>query len=223
MTVILIVATFTIFLLIDYFYSKRRGVLPVARTDRAFAPAPRLQPAIVAGFRLPENVRYHPGHTWALSESPKLVRIGMDDFAAKLLGKVSRINLPQRGQWIRQGQKIASVYRDGNATELVSPIEGMVTDVNQAVLQDPEASRRDPYGDGWLLTVQSPDASTNFRNLLGGGVARRWMEEAAARLRAMMPAVAGAVAQDGGLAVDDLVSHLPDQKWTELTREFFLT
>jgi glycine cleavage system H lipoate-binding protein len=223
MTVILIVATFTIFLLIDYFYSKRRGVLPVAQTDSPSIPAPRFQPAIVAGFRLPENVRYHPGHTWALSESPKLVRIGMDDFAARLLGKVTRINLPQRGQWIRQGQKIASLYRDGNATELVSPIEGMVTDVNQVVLQDPEASRRDPYGDGWLLTVQSPDASTNFRNLLGGGVARRWMEEAAARLRAMMPAVAGAVAQDGGLAVDDLVSHLPDQKWTELTREFFLT
>ena len=223
MTVLLVLAVFTIFLLIDYFYGMRRGAVPVAESDRPPAPSPRLMPAIVAGFRVPENVRYHLGHTWALSESPKLVRIGLDDFAARLLGKVSRISLPQRGQWIRQGQKIATVYRDGNATELVSPMEGMVTDVNEAVLKDPETSRRDPYGEGWLLSVQSPDASTNFRNLLSGNVARRWMEEAALRLRTLMPAVAGAVAQDGGLAMDDIVSQLADQKWAEVTREFFLT
>jgi glycine cleavage system H protein len=223
MTVLLVLAVFTIFLLIDYFYGMRQGAVPVAVSDRPPVASPRLMPAIVAGFRVPENVRYHPGHTWALSESPKLVRIGLDDFAARLLGKISRISLPQRGQWIRQGQKIATVYRDGNAAELVSPMEGMVTDVNEAVLKDPETSRRDPYGEGWLLSVQSPDASTNFRNLLSGNVARRWMEEAALRLRTLMPAVAGAVAQDGGLAMDDIVSQLPDQKWAEVTREFFLT
>jgi glycine cleavage system H lipoate-binding protein len=178
---------------------------------------------VVAGFHLPENLRYHPGHTWALGESPNLVRIGLDDFAAKLLGPVNRINLPKRGQWIRQGQKIAAVYRNGGTTELVSPIEGMVTDVNDAVIADAESARRDPYGEGWLLAVQSPDASTNFRNLLSGGVARRWMEETALRLRALVPSAAGAVAQDGGMAVDDLAANLPDQEWARLTREFFLT
>jgi glycine cleavage system H lipoate-binding protein len=223
MTVLLVLAVFVVFLLIDYFYSRSRGVLPVAQTDRPPLAVPRLQPSIVAGFLLPENVRYHPGHTWALCESPKLVRVGLDDFAARLLGKVSRMHLPQRGQWIRQGQKIVTVQRDGNTTELVSPIEGMVTEVNEAVLQDPEAARRDPYGEGWLLTVQSPDAPTNLRNLLGGAIARKWMEEAALRLRGLMPALAGAVAQDGGVAVDDVVSHVPDARWGELTREFFLT
>ncbi len=220
MTVLLILATFVVFLTIDYFYGRKRVPKP-ARVP--LAPAPRLQPSIVAGFEVPENVRYHPGHTWALSESPNLVRVGLDDFAARLIGKVDHIHLPQRGQWIRQGQKLATIYRDGGKAEMVSPIEGIVADINPGVTVDAELARRDPYGEGWLITVQSPDAKTNFRNLLGGAVARKWMEEAAARLFGRMPALAGAVAQDGGVAVSDLTSHLPDQDWKELTREFFMS
>jgi glycine cleavage system H lipoate-binding protein len=67
---------------------------------------------LVGGFAVPENLRYHPGHTWALSESPNLVRVGMDDFASKLTGRSENITLPQRGQWIRQGQKVCTIYRD---------------------------------------------------------------------------------------------------------------
>jgi len=223
MTVLLVLATFVIFLTIDYFLTRRRVPQPVAEVAREIDLVPRLRPAVVAGFELPDNLRYHPGHTWALSESPQLVRVGLDDFAARLLGRVDRINLPQRGQWVRQGQKLLTIYRDNGKAEIVSPIEGIVTDTNQAVMQDPELARHDPYGEGWLLMVQSPDARTNFRNLLGGAVARRWMEEAAMRLQSRMPAMAGAVAQDGGVAIDDLTTQLPDEAWNELTREFFLS
>lgn len=221
MTVLLVLATFIIFLTIDYFYSRRRAVQLAVQPTLEPVPAPRLQPSLVAGFKLPDNLRYHPGHTWALAESPNLVRVGLDDFAARLVGKIERIMLPQRGQWIRQGQKICTIQRQGSKVDMVSPIEGTVTAINEAVAQDAELARRDPYGEGWLITVEAPDAKTNFRNLLGGSLARKWMEEAAARLR--MRSAVLAVAQDGGVAVDDLSTHLPDQAWTEVTREFFLS
>jgi len=221
MTVILVLATFVLFLLIDYFYSRRRGVVPAWEAE-VISPLPRLKPGVVAGFSLPDNLLYHPGHTWALSESPNLVRVGIDDFGARLLGTVNRINMPQRGQWIRQGQPVFSAYRDGQKVEVLSPIEGMVTDVNTNVGQTPAAALNDPYGEGWLLKVQSPDARTNFRNLLGGAVARKWMEESAARLLSRMPALAGAVAQDGGMAVTDLAGQIPEADWGNLAREFFL-
>jgi glycine cleavage system H lipoate-binding protein len=179
---------------------------------------------MVAGFEVPENVRYHAGHTWALSESRELVRVGLDDFASKLIGKIDSITLPQRGRWVRQGQKIWTIFRDGKSVDMVSPIEGTVTDVNQAVVNNPELARKEPYGDGWLLKVQAPDAKVNFRNLLGGALARLWTEESALRLRKKMPiAMASALAQDGGVAVDDIAIHMPDQDWAELTKEFFLS
>lgn len=225
MTVLLVLFFFTTFLLIDHFRS-RNAVQPLMQVVAAKqeSAVPRLQPALVGGFAVPENLRYHPGHTWALSESPNLVRVGMDDFASKLTGKVERIALPQRGQWIRQGQKMCTVYRDGVSVDMVSPIEGSVSDINQALVEDPKLALSDPYGEGWLVTVQAPDAKTSFRNLLGGALARWWTEESASRLQRRMPlAFAGALAQDGGVAVNDLAAQIPDQEWLPMAKEFFLS
>ena len=222
MTVLLVLLTFAAFLLIDYFRSRRHVVVAAAVPTSTQEVRPRLAPSLVGGFQVPENLRYHPGHTWALSESPNLVRVGLDDFASKLIGKIERIALPQRGQWVRQGQKIWTVYRDGSSVDMVSPIEGTVAEINEAAARDPESARTDPYGEGWLLAVHSPDAKTNFRNLLGGALARWWTEESAGRLQKRMPMALGALAQDGGVAMDNVTAHMPDQDWATLAKEFFL-
>ncbi|HXE91061.1 MAG TPA: glycine cleavage system protein H [Terriglobales bacterium] len=226
MVVLLVIATFAILLLIDYLRSPQPVLALQPRPAVPPAPevaVPRTRPALVNGFFLPENLRYHPGHAWALSEGPQLVRVGLDDFAARLTGKLDRLTLPQRGQWLRQGEKTWTLHRDGAAVDMVSPIEGEVTDVNPALLLDPDLARRDPYGEGWLLTVKAPDARTSFRNLLGGSLARFWMEDSARRLQRHVPEALGAVAQDGGVALADLTTHMPDAQWTRLAREFFLS
>lgn len=227
MTVILVLATFVGFLLIDHFMSRGKAPVFAAQTSARREPAaPRLQPNLVNGFKVPENLRFHPGHTWALSESPNLVRIGVDDLASKILGnKIESVQLPQRGQWIRQGQKVWSFVRNGKKIDMVSPIEGSVADVNDELAKDPTLFNKDPYGEGWMVTVQSPDAKTNFRNLMGGALARWWTEESALRLSKNLPGAmsAFALAQDGGIATNDLTANLPDEKVAEIAHEFFLT
>jgi glycine cleavage system H lipoate-binding protein len=223
MTVILVLFTFATFLIIDHFHSRKAVVVQPAIIAAKGEKAARPVPSLVAGFKLPDNVRYHPGHTWALSESPSLVRVGLDDFATKLIGKVDRLTLPQRGQWIRQGQKLATFFRNGVSVDVVSPIEGSVSDVNDGMARDPKLTQKDCYGEGWLVMVQSPDAKTNFRNLLSGAVVRFWTQEAAARLQSRMPAFAGALAQDGGVAVDDLSDQIPENEWASISKEFFLS
>ncbi|HEX6096292.1 MAG TPA: glycine cleavage system protein H [Thermoanaerobaculia bacterium] len=222
MIALLVVVTFLLAVTIDHLI--HRQPIPVeAEAPRVEAPGrPRLVPSIVAGFEVPDNLRYHQGHTWALAESPDLVRIGIDDFAAKLTGGVTSIDIPERGQWIRQGQRIIAMHHNGREIDLVSPIEGTIVGVNQKAIDDPQLAQRDPYGDGWLLAVNSPDANTNFRNLLGGTIARRWMDDAAARLR-NIAAPAGALAQDGGVAVPNVIEQLPDADWDRLTKELFLS
>ncbi|HVR39229.1 MAG TPA: glycine cleavage system protein H [Thermoanaerobaculia bacterium] len=220
MVAIFVILTFVVALLIDHLLDRKP--LPIAQEKPLQAPArPRLTPAIVAGFEVPDNLLYHRGHTWAAAETPDLVRVGVDDFAAKLAGEITSVDVPQRGQWIRQGQRIIAMHHNGREIDLVSPIEGTVVDLNETALTNPTAVRNDPYGDGWLLTVNSPDAKTNFRNLLGGTLARRWMDDAAARLRAFA-VPAGALAQDGGVAVSSLIEQLPDVEWEKAEKEFFL-
>ena len=222
MTVVLMLVMFATFLAIDFLRKGKEAEI-TETGEEAIPASPRLQPKYVAGFELPENRSYHPGHTWALQESPSLVRVGLDDFGARLAGKVDAITLPKRGQWLRQGQKFATLERAGRQVDLVSPVEGEVTDVNEKLITEPAAANMDPYGQGWFVSVLSPELKVSFRNLLNGSLARKWMTDAAQQLEMRLPATACAVAQDGGLAVRDITPEIPSVKWDEITREFFLT
>ncbi len=221
MVVILVISMIAVALTIDYVLARRN---PVEAPAAAEVRAPRAVPlaSVVGGFRLMDGFRYHPGHTWAVAETPELVRVGVDDFVARLTGKIATLGLPTRGQWIRQGQRIIAVGADGRDYSLVSPVEGAVVDVNEKALTAPDSIREDPYGEGWLLKVNSPDFRTTARNLLSGSLARRWMEEAADRLRSMLPAPVAVTSLDGGLVIDDLSNELTDDVKKNLGHEFFL-
>jgi glycine cleavage system H protein len=158
-----------------------------------------------------------------MRERKNLVRIGADEFAVALAGKVERIELPKPGQWIRQGQKVLAFFRNGDKTEMVSPTEGEVKEVNAEVLNNPALLRSDPYGKGWLLALHVPDEENTTRNLIPKGLVREWMRESIERLYARQPRLAGAVAADGGRPAEDLLADLPNADWKQVTGEFFLT
>jgi len=223
MTVILVLALFVIFLVIERFTNKKAPEYVLQTAPFATAGVHKAQP-IVAGFEIPEHLRFHQGHAWALGESPNMVRAGIDDFAAKLIGTAEEVQLPKRGQWVRQGQKVWSFRVNGELVEMVSPIEGTVSDVNDEVVRHPETLTADPYGNSWLMTVQAPDAKTNFRNLLSGNMARNLINDSARKLAAYLPSSAGnpALAQDGGKAHGEIAKQLPADKYIEITKEFFL-
>jgi glycine cleavage system H protein len=222
MTVLLVLAFFLVFIVLDYFLNRRKVLHTVMVEAPQTIPAP-FGGDYVDGFQVPENIAYHPGHSWLLRERKNLVRVGADEFAVALLGKIEKIELPMPGQWIRQGQKVLSFYRDGVKTEMVSPTEGEVMEINSEAAGNPEVLRKDPYGKGWLLAVHVPDEESTSRNLVPKGLVREWMRDAVTRLYSRQPALAGAVAADGGRPAEDLLAGLPDANWRETTGEFFLT
>jgi glycine cleavage system H lipoate-binding protein len=222
MTVLLVLGTFLVFIVLDYFLNRRKAIHTVPVEARPAAAA-RFGSDYVDGFLVPEGLSYHSGHSWLVRERQNVVRVGADEFAAALAGKIERIELPKPGQWIRQGQKVISFFRDGEKTEMVSPTEGEVMAVNTAVLEDPKLLRQDPYGKGWLLNLHVPDEENTNRNLIPRKLVGEWMREAVERLYARQPSLAGAVAADGGRPAEDLLAALPDANWKEVTSEFFLT
>lgn len=222
MTVILVLVTFTIFIGLDYVLNRGKAMRTVPVSESQTVPA-EFGGDVVEGFHVPPTVSYHPGHTWLMRERKNLVRVGADEFAAALLGKIEKIELPRPGQWIRQGQKILSFFRDGVKTEMVSPTEGEVVEINSELFLNPGTVRKDPYGKGWMVTVHVPDEENTGRNLVPQSLVRGWMREAADRLYARQPALAGAVAADGGRPVEDLLAGVPNANWADVTAEFFLT
>jgi len=221
MTVILVLVTFLAFIVLDYVLNRRKAVVAVPVEGPRAVAVPKGE--IVEGFLVPESLSYHPGHSWLVRERKNVVRVGADEFAASLVGHVEKIDLPKPGQWIRQGQKAISFYRDGEKTEMVSPTEGEVLTVNSEVLSNPALLRQDPYGAGWLVTLHVPDEESTGRNLIPKRLIAEWMRDAVERLYSRQPAFAGAVAADGGRPAEDLLANLPDANWKGLTEEFFLT
>lgn len=222
MTVLLVLAMFSIFILLDLIVN--RGKQPALAP--AFVPKPKalpLEDEYVAGFLTPKDVRYHPGHAWLARERSNFARVGIDEFAAALAGKIEKIELPKPGQWIRQGQRALAVLRNGEKVELVSPIEGEVVEVNPEVIANPALVRGDPYGRGWLMTVHVPDEESTARNLVPTGLVRNWMRDAAERLYALQPQLAGATMPDGGRPAEDLLAGVAEVPWKETAARFFLT
>jgi len=222
MVAVLVLCTFFCFVAVDYILQARRS-----KTLEVPAPTPGPEPEfvpvnIVGGFTLAPGVSYHFGHTWAAKQGRNTVRVGLDDFAVRLLGKVDQLDLPARGRWLRQGEKGWTVARGSHRFEMLSPIEGEVVDVNQEVLNDPSVIHKDPYGVGWLVAVNSPAADSNLKNLLRGRLAERWLEDSVETFRGRVSPAAGVHLQDGGHAILDLLGVLPEESWEKVVRELFL-
>lgn len=222
MTVLLVVLTFATFIVIDLVLNRKKA--PIMASEPAMEPvAAQSDPEVVGGFAVPASVRYHPGHTWVQHERKNVNRVGADAFAAAFAGTVDRIELPKPGQWVRQGQKVVSFFRNGEKIEMVSPVEGEVVEINTALLTNPTLLREEPYGKGWLMNVFSPDEDSPARNLLPASLVPVWMREAADRLFALQPQLAGVTAADGGQPVTDPAATLDAETWKRAAREFFLS
>ena len=105
MVIVLVLFTFICFVAVDYFlHSRPQKSLEMA----APPPEPKQQflPVnVVGGFKLAPGASYHAGHTWAAKETQNIVRVGLDDFAVRLLGNFDHLDLPARGRWMRQGER----------------------------------------------------------------------------------------------------------------------
>jgi glycine cleavage system H lipoate-binding protein len=171
-------------------------------------------------FTVPDGVLLHPGHTWARPAADGLVEVGLDDFAARLLGPVEGIGLPQPGSTVAQGSPALLARDGGKLVPLVSPVDGTVAEVNPAVDRG-GAWHQEPYGAGWLFKVRPARLPSNARQLFSGAAARRWLEEAGESLVARAAPRLGAVLQDGGAPIQGIARELSPERWDELCREYF--
>jgi glycine cleavage system H lipoate-binding protein len=202
---------------INYFFGYHK--------EKALAWAPQApgKPVMVreGPFDLPQGYRFHHGHTWVIDEGRQNARVGLDGFAARLLGKIDRIETVKHDRWVRQGEKIWSVTRDDMTVDMVAPVEGMVTAVNPKVVANPNSVIDDPYGDGWVLTLQTPQLGVSLKNLLPISMVRSWMQNSLERFSTLCTE-AGGTALDGGMPVRDALQHVDPEVRRRMIQEFFL-
>jgi glycine cleavage system H lipoate-binding protein len=222
MSILFVLLTFLLILTVMYFRRPENAAVNALQTS----PVKKIVSPILmkqAGFEVPEGYCFHPGHTWVMDEGRQNARVGIDAFAGNLFGKIDSIQVTDLNRWVRQGQPLCTITREGRSVELLSPIEGVLVSINHEVLKNPNLIIDDPYKNGWLCVVKAPEMTTNVKNLLQGPVVLPWMQNSFARIGAMVQQLTPALAQDGGLPVKGLLFQVDNATQHELVHEFFLT
>lgn len=175
--------------------------------------------ALSGWFRLPEAVFFHPGHTWAVPVRAGRVRVGVDDFAQKVLGTARAVALPAVGDRLIGGGGGFRLDVGDRDFELPAPLRGRVVARNEAVLGRPALLNEDPYGRGWLVELEVPAWRSGLGSLFRGDRAVAWLAHAEEALRRRMSPEVGAVLQDGGVPVAGIARALAPEDWDRLARE----
>jgi glycine cleavage system H lipoate-binding protein len=175
-----------------------------------------------AGFDLAEGFYYHDGHAWARPEYGGRVRVGLDDFARKLLGSKSQVVLPEVGQEVRQGESGFMVKRNGESAQVLSPLDGTVSHVNHRLLDHPELINTSPYDEGWLFTVEPVKLRKNLKGLYFGDDAHDFISQEREKLFAMANEDME-ISADGGESVEDIFEALDAEDWAKFVKAFLKT
>jgi glycine cleavage system H protein len=112
----------------------------------------------MADASYPEDLLYHEEHDWARIDGDTAT-FGITWYAQDALGEVVFFDAPQAGKTLSRGEPYAEIESVKAVSDVVAPMSGEVTEVNEAISGTPETVNEDPYGEGWLVKVRLSDPS----------------------------------------------------------------
>jgi len=114
---------------------------------------------------IPAELRYTAEHEWVAVDGP-VASVGITDYAQRALGDVVYVSVPAPGTRVTAGEPCGEVESTKSVSDIYSPVDGEVTEVNGDVDEDPGLVNSDPYGAGWLMKVRLDDGAAESAGLL---------------------------------------------------------
>ncbi|MBI5588060.1 MAG: glycine cleavage system protein GcvH [Deltaproteobacteria bacterium] len=126
-------------------------------------------------MEFPKDLKYTKEHEWVKVEG-NIATVGITDYAQDSLGDVVYVELPQEGGTVTKHEPFGVVESVKAVSDLYSPLSGSVTEVNDAIIDSPEAINEDPYGDAWMIKVEVGNDS-ELGDLLTAEEYQKFIEE----------------------------------------------
>jgi glycine cleavage system H protein len=105
---------------------------------------------------IPDELRYTAEHEW-VAISGAMASVGITDYAQQALGDVVYVSVPAPGTRVTAGEPCGEVESTKSVSDIFSPVDGEVSEVNADLDDDPALVNSDPYGAGWLMKIQLDD------------------------------------------------------------------
>ena len=106
----------------------------------------------------PDDLLYHPEHDWARIEGDTAT-FGVTWYAQDSLGEIVFFDPPEVGSTVTKDEPYAEVESVKAVSDVIAPLSGEITEVNEALSGAPETINSDPYGSGWLVKIRMSDPS----------------------------------------------------------------
>ncbi|MGD9679048.1 MAG: glycine cleavage system protein GcvH [Vulcanibacillus sp.] len=106
-----------------------------------------------------KSCKYSKEHEWVELIGDNRARVGVTDYAQHSLGDIVFVELPELGAQIIKGESIGSIESVKAVSEIYTPINGTIFEVNQSLEDTPELLNEDPYEKGWIAIVEVKDIS----------------------------------------------------------------
>ena len=97
-------------------------------------------------------MKFTEEHEWLESDGD-MVKVGITEYAAEQLGDIVFIELPDVGTSVTKGQEIVVIESVKAASDILAPLEGEITEINNAIVDDPSMVNNDPTGEAWVFKM----------------------------------------------------------------------
>ena len=174
----------------------------------------------------PADVFLDEGHTWSQVAPSGRVDIGLDGFAQRLIGRVDAVDLPEVGKKVRRGDVLFAVRQNNRRAPFASPVDGVVTTVDEDLAWHPELIQSDPYRAGWVCSLDPQNLSQNLKQLRIAEEARNWLKTEVRRFQDFFAArpldntQLGQVLQDGGQPTGGVLEFMDGDTWSQFVEVF---
>ena len=113
----------------------------------------------------PEGILCARSHEYLLEDELNFI-VGITDYALEQLGDIVFVELPEVGSFFEKGEVFATLESVKAATEVYMPVNGTIIEINEKLIEAPEILNNDPFGDGWLVKIESETAALDSGDLL---------------------------------------------------------
>lgn len=108
---------------------------------------------------VPKDYKFSESHEWVREEGDNIVTIGITDYAQDKLGDIVAVELRRVGDEVERGESVGNIDSQKSSSEIMSPVAGVIIEINEDVEDDAGLVNSGPYEEGWLLRIEIEDAS----------------------------------------------------------------
>ena len=178
-------------------------------------------------FSIPGGVFIAKNHTWFSITQAGITKIGIDDFAKKLIGRIDAVELPNLGMELKAGQPLFTVKQGNKSITFNSPVTGKVSQVNSLLKDNPSALDITPYEKNWVCALDTENIDDEIKGMNIGKSAVSFYQEDIEKFRNLVKDLIksekkeGEFIEDGQIYIGHL-EKLTNLDWQKIISEFFL-